>query len=99
MKRVYVVFESSSDSYWNEVLDDWFYLQKNYEDRFIDVYESYPAAVQSIREWAKSFSNVVHRRSDSAFEEVVLIDENSPYSNEDKIWLKREVKSTLLKSS
>ena len=90
MKRVYMVFESMSDCH--SLPEDWNYAATNYENKFIDVYDNYQAAVQSIREWALAETaedDVTYRRSDKS----------SPYSNEDKIWKKRPIESTLLKSS
>lgn len=100
MKRVYVVFESMSD--FHSLPEDWNYAATNYEDEFIEVYDNFPAAVKSIREWALAETaedDVTYRRSDKSSEEFCIIDKSSPYSNEDKIWKKRVVKSTLLKSS
>lgn len=97
MKRVYVVFESSSDSVSD--IHDWYWATHNYEDYFIEVYDNYPTAIQSIREWALQQENVVNRRSEKSSEEVLLNVKDSPYSNDETMWLKREVKSTLLKSS
>lgn len=74
----------------------------NYENKFIEVYDNFPAAVRSIREWALAETaedDVTYRRSDKTSEEFCIIDKNSPYSNEDKIWKKRVIKSVLLKSS
>ena len=100
MKRVYCIFESMSNSY--SVPEDWNYTATNYEDQFIEVYDNYPAAVQSIRDWAfaeTAEEDATYRRSDKTSEEFCIVDKNSPFSNDDKIWKKRVVKSILLKSS
>lgn len=69
MKRVYVVFESMSDSH--SLPEDWDYATTNYEDEFIEVYDNFPAAVRSIREWALAETaedDVTYRRSDKSSE-------------------------------
>ena len=97
MKRVYVVFESSSDNCTDYC--DWIFATYNYEDKFIEVYDNYQAAVQSIKEWAEQQENVISRKSNKDSEEVRSNTPHNLYFNEDVIWRKREIRSTLLKSS
>ena len=101
MKRVYVIFESRYDS-WIEprTSDEWWeYSSRNYEDKFVDVYDNYQAAHESIRNWAKYMDSVMNRKSGKSSEELTILATESPYSNEDTITIKREIKSVLLKSS
>ena len=91
------MFESSSDSCTDYY--DWTFAAYNYEDKFIEVYDNYQAAVQSIKEWAEQQENIISRKSNKDSEEVRINASYSPYSYEDVIWRKREIRSTLLKSS
>lgn len=99
MKRVYCVFETSHD---NAVYNEygWSYAVYNYEDRFIDVYDNYQAAVLSIKYWADHHSDIVERRSGDHYEsidikETWLISPDFKYN----VTMRREIKSVLLKSS
>lgn len=96
MKRVYCVFETSHDN--ADYNDDWAYVTHNYEDRFIDVYDNYQAAVSSIKDWADHHSYIIERSSGKSYEEVVF-KEHDPYTNDYRIHIRREIKSVLLKSS
>lgn len=101
MKRVYVIFESRYDS-WTEpkTSDDWWeYASRNYEDKFIDVYDNYQSATQNIKDWAEYMDGVLDRRSEKLSETLTILDGESPYSYDDSITIKREIKSVLLKSS
>ena len=89
MKRVYVVFEDRYSE------DEW----GTHERKFIDVYDNPQAAVESIRIWAESQLNVANRKSDKMSEYLTILNKTSPYSNEEKIIVKRYIESTLLKSS
>lgn len=96
MKRVYCVFETCHDTYYNEC--DWSYAAYNYEDKFIEVYDNYQAAVLSVKDWADHHSHIVERSSGRSYEEVVFKEIN-PYNDDYRIHMRREIKSTLLKSS
>lgn len=100
MKRVYMVFEdkhcekNGSDWDWIGILPwDW------YDDKFIEVFDNFPAAVASIRNWAESQSNVEKRTSARDSEELIFRSDVDPYTTEAYGYIKRTIKSTLLKSS
>lgn len=98
MKRVYVVFESMSNS-WSSPGD---YDYVDYDHKFIDVYDNFPAARDSITKWAESQQNVVGRHTDRTFEEITSTPGETPYDVDAKdlfIYSKRFITSTLLKSS
>ena len=97
MKRVYAVFETRYEGD-GPYLDEYSPLRW-YEDKFIDVYDNFPAAIESIRVWAEDQENAISRKTDRTTEELILLDKTSPYNNETKILVKRVVRSTLLKSS
>lgn len=97
MKRVYVIFEDRHEGD-GPFLEDYNPL-KWYEDKFIEVYDNLPAAIESIRQWAECQQNTRYRNSGKTSEELTVLDNTCPYNNETMIFLRRVIKSTLLKSS
>lgn len=89
MKRVYVIFE---DRY---AEDPW----GTHEGKFIDVYDTPQAAVESIRVWAESQQNVADRKAEKMSEALTILNKADPYDSEAKIMVKHYIRSTLLKSS
>lgn len=97
MKRVYVIFEDRHEG-GGPFLEEYEPL-KWYENKFVDVYDNLPAAIESIRQWADCQQNVAYRNSGKASEELAILDRTCPYNNDTQIFMARVVKSTLLKSS
>ena len=95
MKRVYVVFEDKHENggAFSDYYCDW------YDDKFVDVYDTPQAAIASIHDWADSLEDVLDRKTDKASEELIIRNKKDPYSSDSKTFVKRVVKSTLLKSS
>ena len=99
MKRVYMVFEDkhcgSNGPDWDWIGPPWDW----YDDKFVEVFDNFPAAVASIRNWAESQSNVEKRTSARDSEELIVVSDADPYVTESYGCIKRTIKSTLLKSS
>ena len=96
MKRIYVVFEDHHEGGcgpFSDYICDW------YDDKFIEVYDNFQAAMASIRNWADAQNNVVSRKSDRTSEELTVKNMTDPYSNDAKTHMRRFIVSTLLKSS
>lgn len=98
MKRVYCVFESR----WCELAlyDNYGFIENNYDDRLIDIYDNHQAAVLSIKDWAEHHPDIVERRSGDYneafdFKETSLINSDFKYN----VTMCRKIRSILLKSS
>ena len=109
MKRVYVVFQSSSNTW--SYPGDYDYDDDNYEDHFIEVYDNFGAAINSIRKWANSMARcntILSRLANECSEEISIVpadpedfENNKSYfeGRELKLIISRRVESVLLKSS
>lgn len=98
MKRVYIVLEDKHGGEYGLALKDEDF-RDGYDGKLVDVYDNFPAARNSIRIWAESYSYTTHKSNTRVSETIMIIDKNSPYSNDDKIFMTRYIVSTLLKSS
>ena len=105
MKRVYVVFEDCWDTW--STPGDYDYDQHNYEDKFIDIYDSFRGAAKSINDWAESTKRVVSTVKERTSIKVVTEPEEDLYATDPtyfenrtlRITTRRYIKSILVKSS